>query len=84
MTIKNLTAAEVERGLKEDDIILIDVREPAEFAAERIHGASAVSAFHIRSARPARLRRAHCRLSMRFRHPVGKSRRRLPEGGAAS
>ena len=39
MTIKNLAAAEVARGLKEDAIILIDVREPAEFAAERIHGA---------------------------------------------
>ncbi len=39
MTIKNLTAADVERRLKEDAIILIDVREPAEYAAERIRGA---------------------------------------------
>ena len=39
MTIKNLTAADVARRLKEDAIILIDVREPSEYAAERIHGA---------------------------------------------
>jgi rhodanese-related sulfurtransferase len=39
MTVKNLAAAEVARGLKEDAIVLIDVREPSEYAVERIHGA---------------------------------------------
>lgn len=39
MTIKNLDADEVARLLKEDAIVLIDVREPSEYAAERIHGA---------------------------------------------
>jgi rhodanese-related sulfurtransferase len=39
MTVKNLEADEVARLLKEDKIVLIDVREPAEYAAERIHGA---------------------------------------------
>ena len=39
MTIENLTAAEVARALKDDAIVLIDVREPAEYAAERIRGA---------------------------------------------
>jgi rhodanese-related sulfurtransferase len=38
MTIKNLTAADVARGLKDNSIVLIDVREPAEYAAQRIHG----------------------------------------------
>ena len=39
MTVKNLTATEVASGLKADAIVLIDVREPGEYAAERIHGA---------------------------------------------
>jgi rhodanese-related sulfurtransferase len=39
MIIKNLTAADVARDLKDSSIVLIDVREPAEYAAERIHGA---------------------------------------------
>lgn len=39
MTIRNLTAAAVARGLEENSILLIDVREPHEYAAERIHGA---------------------------------------------
>jgi rhodanese-related sulfurtransferase len=39
MTIKNLDAADVARLLKDDAIVLIDVREPSEYAAERIHGA---------------------------------------------
>jgi rhodanese-related sulfurtransferase len=39
MTIKNLDAADVARLLEEDAIVLIDVREPSEHAAERIHGA---------------------------------------------
>jgi rhodanese-related sulfurtransferase len=37
--IKNLTPAEVHAALADDQITLIDVREPAEYAAERIHGA---------------------------------------------
>jgi rhodanese-related sulfurtransferase len=39
MTIENLEARDVARWLAERSIVLIDVREPAEFAAERIHGA---------------------------------------------
>ncbi|MDE2135380.1 MAG: rhodanese-like domain-containing protein [Alphaproteobacteria bacterium] len=39
MTIRNLTAADVARGLENDAILLIDVREPHEYAAERIPGA---------------------------------------------
>lgn len=36
---KDLTAHEVKAALDSHEILLIDVREPAEFAAERIHGA---------------------------------------------
>ena len=37
--IKDLTPHQVEAGLAAGNILLIDVREPGEFAAERIHGA---------------------------------------------
>ncbi|MFC3069397.1 rhodanese-like domain-containing protein [Phenylobacterium soli] len=36
---KDLTPHEVDALLKKGEIVLIDVREPAEFAAGRIHGA---------------------------------------------
>ena len=36
---KDLTPAQVKASLDAHEILLIDVREPAEFAAERIHGA---------------------------------------------
>lgn len=36
---KDLTPAQVKAALDCHEILLIDVREPAEFAAERIHGA---------------------------------------------
>lgn len=36
---KDLTPAQVKGALDAHQILLIDVREPAEFAAERIHGA---------------------------------------------
>lgn len=39
MTVRNLDAAEVSRLLAEDKIILIDVREPGEYAAGHIKGA---------------------------------------------
>jgi rhodanese-related sulfurtransferase len=39
MTIEDLDPQDVARWLAERSIILIDVREPQEFAAERIHGA---------------------------------------------
>ena len=39
MTTNDLDPRDVARQLKEDAIMLIDVREPAEYAAERIHGA---------------------------------------------
>lgn len=39
MMIQNLTPAEVSAKLHEGSIVLIDVREAFEFAAERIHGA---------------------------------------------
>ena len=35
----NLTPRQVKAALDAQEILLIDVREPAEFAAERIHGA---------------------------------------------
>jgi len=37
--VKDLTPTEVKTALDAGRILLIDVREPAEFAAERIHGA---------------------------------------------
>lgn len=36
---RDLTPAEVRGMLERDEIVLVDVREPAEYAAERIHGA---------------------------------------------
>ncbi len=39
MTIENLDPQDVARRLAERSVILIDVREPTEYAAERIHGA---------------------------------------------
>ncbi len=39
MAIINLTAEDVARGLADNSILLIDVREPQESAAERIEGA---------------------------------------------
>jgi len=36
---RDLTPAEVKAGLDANQILLIDVREPAEFAADRIEGA---------------------------------------------
>lgn len=36
---RDLTPAEVHAALADHRILLVDVREPAEFAAERIHGA---------------------------------------------
>lgn len=36
---RDLTPAQVKTMLERDEIVLIDVREPAEYAAERIHGA---------------------------------------------
>lgn len=36
---RDLTPNEVHAMLQRGEIVLIDVREPAEFAAERIHGA---------------------------------------------
>jgi rhodanese-related sulfurtransferase len=39
MTAKNLEADEVARLLREDKIVLIDVRESSEYAGERIQGA---------------------------------------------
>ena len=37
--IRHLDAEDVRKGLADRTIVLIDVREPQEFAAERIHGA---------------------------------------------
>lgn len=37
--IKDLTPTQVSALLKKGEIVLIDVREPAEYAAGRIHGA---------------------------------------------
>lgn len=37
--LENLTPQQVKAGLDTHQVLLIDVREPGEFAAERIHGA---------------------------------------------
>ena len=36
---KDLTPARLRQGLEAGEIVLVDVREPGEYAAERIHGA---------------------------------------------
>ena len=38
-SIQSMTPQEVQAAMADRKIVLIDVREPAEFAAERIHGA---------------------------------------------
>lgn len=37
--VKDLTPLQIKAALEAQEILLIDVREPAEFASERIHGA---------------------------------------------
>ncbi|MBW4091329.1 MAG: rhodanese-like domain-containing protein [Proteobacteria bacterium] len=37
--LRELSPAEVRDGLRDRTLLLVDVREPAEFAGERIHGA---------------------------------------------
>ncbi len=39
MTVQNLTPAELAARLRAGNVVLVDVREPGEFAAERIAGA---------------------------------------------
>ena len=39
MTVENLDPADVARLLAEGSVLLVDVREPNEFASERIEGA---------------------------------------------
>lgn len=39
MQLREISAAETSKRLKNGEIILVDVREPQEFMAERIHGA---------------------------------------------
>jgi rhodanese-related sulfurtransferase len=39
MAVQDLAPADVARRLAERSILLVDVREPDEYAAERIHGA---------------------------------------------
>jgi len=39
MSLENLTPQDVAAKLKANSIVLVDVREPREYAAERIHGA---------------------------------------------
>lgn len=48
---RDLSPQQVFEALKADKAILVDVREPAEFAAERIHGAllSPLSTFDTRA-----------------------------------
>ena len=36
---KDFTPARLRQGLEAGEIVLVDVREPGEYAAERIHGA---------------------------------------------
>jgi rhodanese-related sulfurtransferase len=51
MTLKNLDADEVARLLKDDSIVLVDVRETDEYASERIPGAMSLplSDFNVQS-----------------------------------
>lgn len=37
--VEHMSPADIQRGLQSGRILLVDVREPAEYAAERIHGA---------------------------------------------
>jgi len=39
LPVREVAAAEVAEDLRRHAILLVDVREPAEYAAERIHGA---------------------------------------------
>ncbi|MDE2007116.1 MAG: rhodanese-like domain-containing protein [Rhodospirillales bacterium] len=39
LPLRELAATDVADGLRRHAILLVDVREPAEYAAERIHGA---------------------------------------------
>jgi rhodanese-related sulfurtransferase len=51
MTVKNLDAHELARLMKQNAILLVDVREPREFASGHIPGAVLfpLSAFNVRS-----------------------------------
>ena len=64
LPIETLESAEVAQLLKAGKILLIDVREPAEYAAERIHGALLypLSTFDAASLPPDGTRRVvfHC------------------------
>ena len=73
MTIKNLDADDVARLLKEDAIVLIDVREPAEYAAERIHGALLFPLSTFDPHALAGLRQAHRRVPVRLRRALGQA-----------
>lgn len=68
MKLQELGAADVEGRLARGEILLIDVREPAEFSAERITGAVS---FPLSSFDPAKLPDAAGRLVV-FQCGVGK------------
>lgn len=79
MTAKDLTADQVAGGLKSDSILLIDVREPAEYAAARIQGAVLfpLSAFDPRALPDCGERKLvfHCASSIRSAQAVAVCRR---------
>lgn len=76
MTVQALEPLDVARRLDEDSAILIDVREPAEYAAERIHGALLfpLSTFdpHALPDPGRRLLVFHCGTGMRSAKAVAK------------
>ena len=57
--VQTLDPPELARRLQAGDVLLVDVREPSEFATERIAGATSAShhaAISFRCARPRKVR----------------------------
>jgi rhodanese-related sulfurtransferase len=85
VSISEMSPQEVHEALARRQIVLVDVREPAEYAAERIHGALLfpLSTFDA-SALPAdKLRPVvfHCAGGMRS---LTAATRKLADGGTAT
>jgi rhodanese-related sulfurtransferase len=75
-SLREITPADVALGLRNRTLLLVDVREPAEFAAERIHGAllMPLSSFDPASlpADPSRPVVFHCGSGKRSAVAVGR------------
>ena len=78
----DLSPREVKAALDAHEILLIDVREPAEFAAERIHGAVnfPLSTFDPRALPKADDKRIVFQCGVR--QTLGHGRRPMPQGGS--